>query len=344
MSKSLGNSPDPLELIRKYSADGLRVGMLLCSPAGNDLLFDESLTEQGRNFGNKIWNAFRLVKLWETDDKIPQPESAKAAIRWFDSKLNQVMGVMESNYAKFRLSEVLMNVYKLFWDEFSSWYLEIIKPAHKQPIDKETYESTIDFLDKLVHLLHPFMPFITEEIWHLIKQRDDNESLMVSGMPVHSKYDTGLIRRFDLAKEVVTSVRMIRNEKNIPLKNQLEVYYKVSDGKYNSSLDPVICRLASISSVNEIAGKIENSASFRIRNVEYYIPLGELHNVEEELGKLEKELAYSRGFLDTVIRKLQNERFVQNAPKEVIEKEQAKKNDAENKILALERQIADLKK
>lgn len=344
MSKSLGNSPDPLELIQKYSADGLRVGMLLCSPAGNDLLFDESLTEQGRNFGNKIWNAFRLVKLWQVDARIPQPESAKTAIRWFDAKLNQVMGVVESNYGKFRLSEALMNVYKLFWDEFSSWYLEIVKPAHKQAIDKATYESTIDFLDKLVHILHPFMPFITEEIWHHIKPRGDNESLMVSVMPVHSKYDAAMIRRFDQAKQVVTSVRMIRNEKNLPLKEPLELYYRISDGKYYPGLDAVICRLANISSIKKTEGKMDNSASFIIKNTEYYVPLGERHNVEEELGKLEKELAYSRGFLESVIKKLQNERFVQNAPKEVIDKERAKKNDAENKISALERQISELKK
>jgi len=344
MSKSLGNSPDPLELIKKYSADGLRVGMLLCSPAGNDLLFDESLTEQGRNFGNKIWNAFRLVNLWEVDESLPQPESAKAAIRWFDAKLNQMMGIMESNYNKFRLSEVLMNVYKLFWDEFSSWYLEIVKPGHKQPIDKASYDSTIDFLDKLVHLLHPFMPFITEEIWHLIREGREDESLMISKVPVHSKYDAGVIRHFDEAKEVVTSVRMIRNEKNLPPRKILELYYQVSDGKYNTSLDTVICRLAGLSVIKRVEGRLEDAVSFMVKNIQYYIPLGELHNVEEELAKLGKELDYTRGFLDSVLKKLQNENFVQHAPKQVIDKEMAKKADAEKKIISLERQINELKK
>jgi valyl-tRNA synthetase len=344
MSKSLGNSPDPLELIQKYSADGVRVGMLLCSPAGNDLLFDESLTLQGRNFGNKIWNASRLVKMWTVDEALSQPPASAAAVRWFDAKLNQVINRVESNYQHFRLSEALMNVYKLFWDEFASWYLEIVKPDHARPIDRSTCESTIDFMDKLVHLLHPFMPFITEEIWHIIRERRPDESLMVSEMPAPAKPDARLIAHFELVKEVVSNIRLIRNRKNIPVRTILELYHYSTGEKHNDLFDPVICKLAGLTDIRPTDKKMEDAGSFMVKNVEYYVPLGDMMDIKEELAKLEKELAYARGFLESVMKKLSNESFVQNAPGKVIEIEKNKKADAEIKILSLEKQIGELRK
>ena len=339
MSKSLGNSPDPLDLIGKYSADGVRVGMLLCSPAGNDLLFDESLTEQGRNFGNKIWNALRLVKSWEVDEALPQPPEAASAIKWFDAKLQQSIVALEDNFDRFKLSEALMTVYKLFWDEFSSWYLELIKPQYEKPIDKDTLEMTIVFFEKLVHLLHPFMPFITEEIYHLLNDRKKGESIMVSGMPAPAKFDSGIIQNFEIVKEIITAIRAIRNQNNLPVKQSLELNYLKSGEKYNRTLDPVICKLAGISNISEVSAKPGNSSSFIIKNYEYYIPLGTLLNAEDELIKLEKELIYAKGFLESVMKKLQNERFVKNAPANVLDLEMNKKADAEGKIASLKKQI-----
>lgn len=343
MSKSLGNSPDPIELMKKYTADGVRVGMLFCSPAGNDLLFDESLTEQGRNFGNKIWNAFRLVKSWEVDESLPQPVSASTAIAWFDSKLNESIATLDEHYERFRLSEALMSVYKLFWDEFSSWYLEMVKPAYTKPIDKASLESTIGFFEKLVLLLHPFMPFITEEIWQLIRERKDGESIMISSMPKAGKIDEAVIVQFDQVKEIIASVRTIRNDKNIPMKEILELEYINTEGAFQTNFDEVIKKMANVSEVRPVSVKNETAVSFIVKNIEFYVPLGKLLNSEEEIAKLAKELEYTQGFLQSVLKKLENERFVQNAPKAVLDLELTKKADAESKITSLEKQIEALK-
>ena len=314
MSKSLGNSPDPLELIEKYGADGVRMGMMLSAPAGNDILFDDALCEQGRNFNNKIWNAFRLVKGWAVDDNLLQPESAAIAVRWFDSLLNRAMDEIADLFGKYRLSEALMTVYKLFWDEFSSWYLEMIKPAYQQPIDKYTYESTLQFFDILLKLLHPFMPFITEELWQHIVSRKDNESIMIEQLPIVKPIDEALVSGFESVKEVISGVRTIRLQKNIPNKEALELQIV---GEHNIDYDSVITKLANISAIIRVTA---------------------------ELKKQEEELKYLQGFLKSVKAKLGNERFVSNAPAQVVENERKKQSDAESKIKSLEESIAALKK
>ena len=340
MSKSLGNSPDPIELMKIYGADGVRVGMLLCSPAGNDLLFDENLPEQGRNFSNKIWNAFRLIKQWQADDTITQPEHAKKAIEWFDAKLNKAIEQLDDHFLKYRLSDALMTVYKLFWNEFSSWYLETIKPAYQQPIDKITLDKTIDFLEKLLKILHPFMPFITEEIWHLIEERNQGESISTTLMPNVKKYDINVIENFEIAKEVISSIRTIRKEKNIPLKDSLTLNVRSNGTEYNNYFNTVISKLANLSEINLVTDKKdENSIAFMVKTLEYYVPLEGLINVEDEIEKLTKELEYNKGFLASVMKKLSNENFVQHAPAKVVENEKAKKADAEMKIKSLEKRI-----
>ena len=342
MSKSLGNSPDPIQLMEKYSADGVRVGMLLCSPAGNDLLFDESLTEQGRNFGNKIWNAFRLVNSWQVDPGISQPETSEMAAKWFDARLNEAIVTMDGQFDAFRLSDALMTVYKLFWDEFSSWYLESIKPEFGKPVDNLTYDQANFFLEKLMALLHPFMPFITEEIWHLVKERQEGESLMISPLPSAAHIDAELISRFEQVKQVITSVRNIRNEKNLPMKDRLTLHYIASDGEYIGEFDLLVKKLSNLSDISATGQKPVNAASFIVKNTEYYIPLEDRINISMELERMNKELEYTRGFLKAVLKKLSNERFVNSAPAEVVERENIKKTDAENKIASLEKQIAAL--
>ncbi len=339
MSKSLGNSPDPIELMKKYGADGVRVGMLLCSPAGGDLLFDESLTEQGRNFGNKIWNAFRLVKSWQVDETIEQPESAKQTIEWFRHRLNSEIESINDLYEKFRLSDALMAVYKLFWDEFSSWYLELIKPAYQKPIDKVSYEETLSFFDTMVKLLHPFMPFITEEIWQLIEDRKDGKSLMVEEMPEAKPYREEIIEAFESVKEIISGVRNIRNENNIAQKESLSLKIK---GDYQRQYDSCIVKMANLSDIQTTDTKIESAVTFMVKSAEFYIELGDLVDVEEELKKLNEELAYNKGFLNSVMKKLSNERFVNNAPEKVVNIEKKKKEDAEIKIKVLEERIASL--
>ncbi len=344
MSKSLGNSPDPIELMRKYSADGVRVGMLFCSPAGNDLLFEEGLTEQGRNFSNKIWNAFRLIKGWEVDAGLEQPAHSAEAVKWFEEQLNRAFIDIEDQFQKYRVSDALMIVYKLFWDEFSSWYLEIIKPAYEKPIDVVTLDRTIGFIDQLLHMLHPFMPFITEEIWHLIRDRKSGQSLMVSNMPSPASYNQDLLEQFEALKEVVTTIRNIRNEKNISPKEVLELKVRSSSGAvYHSHLEPAIKKLANLGAVNVISEEVDGAVSFIVKNVEYFVPVGDMVNVEEELAKLEEELRYTRGFLHSVEKKMSNERFVQNAPAAVVEKEKQKMADAQGKIGVLEAQIQKLR-
>jgi len=344
MSKSLGNSPDPIELMKKYSADGVRVGMLFCSPAGNDLLFDEGLTEQGRNFSNKIWNAFRLIKSWEVDSSLEQPRHSAEAIQWFEAKMDRAFQKVESQFNKYRISDALMIVYKLFWDEFSSWYLELIKPDYQKPIDALTYERTIGFIDQLLHMLHPFMPFITEEIWQLITERAQGESLMVSAMPDPETYDKKLIKQFEDVKEIVTQIRSIRKDKNIPPKEGLQLMVRSSEsGSYHERFDPVIAKLANLADIRQVDEDRGNTVSFIVKNVEYYVSVGDLVNVEDEIAKLEAELEYTHGFLKSVQKKMSNERFVQHAPEQVVEKERQKMADAEGKISVLEAQIKKLK-
>ena len=340
MSKSLGNSPDPLELIDKYGADGVRMGMMLSAPAGNDILFDDALCEQGRNFNNKIWNAFRLVKGWNVAD-IEQPESAKIATDWFDSMLSVVAADVDDLFNKYRLSEALMAVYKLFWDEFSSWYLEMVKPAYGQPIDKVTYEKTLGFFDNLLKMLHPFMPFITEELWQHIYDRRPGESIMVQELHVPF-VDGRCVIEFDAVKEVIGGIRTIRLQKNIAQKEALSLQV-VGSNPIEAYL-PVVMKLCNLSSVETVASKAEGAVSFMVGTTEYAVPLGNLINVEEELKKLEADLKYQEGFLQSVLKKLSNEKFVSKAPANVIEMERRKQADAETKIAALKESIATLKK
>ena len=342
MSKSLGNSPDPLDLIDKYGADGVRMGMMLSAPAGNDILFDDALCEQGRNFNNKIWNAFRLVKGWQTAD-IAQPESAAIATRWFDAMLKTTAEEVADLFKKYRLSEALMAVYKLFWDEFSSWYLEMIKPAYGQPIDQATYDQTLRFFDTLLKLLHPFMPFITEELWQHIYDRLPGESIMIS--PLHVAVPTDeertLIAQIEAVKGIVAGVRTVRNQKNIAPKEVLSLE-AVNENPYEA-FDAVICKMANIDKVSVVAQKSDNAASFLIGTTEYAVPLGNLIDVDAEIAKQEAELKHLEGFLAGVKKKLGNERFVANAPAAVVELERKKQADAETKIAALKESLSKLK-
>ncbi|MBS2213175.1 valine--tRNA ligase [Carboxylicivirga mesophila] len=343
MSKSLGNSPDPLDLIAKYGADGVRVGMLLCSPAGGDLLFDENLPEQGRNFANKIWNAFRLVKGWEIDENIEQPESAKQAIAWFDAKLDQTIATMNDHFEKYRISDALMTVYTVFWQEFSSWYLEAVKPAYQKPLDAATYKATSEFFDKLLRLLHPFMPFLSEELWQALEERQEGESIMVSEMPTVKGLDASIIDKFEMLKEGVGGVRTIRKEKNIPMKDALSLSIFAGEG-FTPDFNAVLCKLANLNELNMVNEKVEGAVSFMVRTSEYFVPMEGLIDVEAELEKLTKELAHQEGFLKGVMKKLGNERFVSSAPEAVVAKERQKQADAEAKIKTLTESIARLKK
>ncbi len=343
MSKQLGNSPDPLDLIAQYGADAVRTGMMFCSPAGGDLLYNDSLPEQGRNFGSKIWNAFRLVKNWEIDATISQPEASKIAIEWFENKLNEVLTLMDKQYDDFRLSEALMSIYRLFWDDFSSWYLETIKPAYLQPIDKKTYDQTLVFFEKLMKILHPFMPFITEEIWQLIAERNEGESIMISEMPKSENFDQQQIDEFEDVKNTISEIRRIRKEKNIAFKESLEVFVKTTNGNYCSKYDSVIIKSVNLSALTQTTEKVDNAISFIVKNNEFYVALGNLLNVEEEIEKLEAELKYTEGSLEIVMKKLSNERFVSSAPAKVIELERKKQADAETKISTLIQRIKELK-
>ena len=343
MSKSLGNSPDPIELMNKYSTDGVRMGMLLCSPAGGDLLYDDELCLQGRNFTNKIWNAFRLVKGWSVDNNIPQPEASKKAIEWFDAKLNKTILELDKMFADFRLSESLMLVYKLFWDEFSSWYLESVKPAYQQPIDGATFNATIAFFDKLLKVLHPYIPFITEEVWQLLETRKPGESIMVAQMPEAGSYDEKLLERFETVKDVIAKIRQIRQDNGIAQKDTLECFAKLVDGEYDDYFNAVITKHCNLAKFELIPAAIDGAKTFVAKNVEYYIPLGDKIDKEEELKKLNAELDYTRGFLASVEKKLSNERFVSGAPAAVVDREKQKLADAKMKIEALEKQIAALK-
>ena len=340
MSKSLGNSPDPIELIEKYGADGVRMGMLLAAPAGNDILFKEDLCEQGRNFNNKIWNAFRLVKGWEVAD-IEQPEYAKVAVKWFESTLNATLAEVKDLFGKFRLSEALMAVYKLFWDEFSSWYLEMVKPAYQKPIDRATYEATLTYFDALLRLLHPFMPFITEELWQHISERKEGESIMRTILPEAGAADETVLRAMSEAKEIVAGVRTVRLQKNIANKNALSLQVI---GKFENPFGAVVAKLANLESIDEVAAKDATAAAFLVGTTEYAVPLGNNINVEEELKKLEADLKYYEGFKLSIEKKLGNERFVSKAPEAVVAGERKKLADAESKIATLRDSIAALSK
>ena len=344
MSKSLGNSPDPLDLIDRFGADGVRMGMMLAAPAGNDILFDEALCEQGRNFCNKIWNAFRLVQGWQVDDNATQPETARLAVEWFDAKLRQSAAEIADLYSKYRLSEALMEVYHLFWDEFSSWFLEMVKPAYGSPIDKATYQSVLGAFDHLLHLLHPFMPFITEELWQHLTERKAGESIMVSPQTIAApaEGDDAILANVEIVKNVVAGVRAIRNTKNISPRETLDLQVIGTDPV--PAYDCIIVKMANVSGVTATENKGESVSSFMVGTTEYAVPLGGLIDVEAELAKAEAELKHLEGFLNGVKKKLQNERFVNNAPAAVVELERKKQSDAESKIATLKETIASLKK
>jgi len=340
MSKSLGNSPDPITLMEKYGADGVRVGMLLCSPAGNDLLYDDSLPEQGRNFANKIWNAFRLVITMPTDETIEQPASSKAAVHWMQDTISKTLADIDDNFVRYRISDALMQAYKLFWDDFSGWYLEIIKPGYKEPMDSKTHRATLEIFETLMKIIHPFMPFITEEIWQRLGERKDGESIMVSQMPLPAPYEAGMLTRFETAREIVTAVRAIRKERNIPVREPL-VLCAVA-GTTGTEFDQVIIRMCNLSEIRIVDGKVEGAASFRIHTSEFFVPLTSGIDHEEEIRKLEEELIYTEGFLAAVMKKLSNEKFVANAPEKVLALERKKEADARTKIATLHESLAHL--
>ncbi|MBG7628848.1 MAG: valine--tRNA ligase [Bacteroidetes bacterium] len=331
MSKSLGNSPDPIELMEKYGADGVRVGMLLCSAAGNDLLFDEELCAQGRNFSNKIWNAFRLIKGWEVSESIEQPQSSIIAIEWYQAKFQQTLVELEKSFDQYRISEALMSIYKLIWDDFSSWLLEMVKPAYQQPIDAKTLKSVISFLEDNLKVLHPFMPFLSEEIWQNISDRTPEEALIIAEYPNLTDVDEKLISEFKVASEVISGIRNVRKDKNIAFKNEIE-FSVLNNDNVNSNFDTVIQKMGNLSEINYVTEKVEGAISFRVKSNEYFIPMGDKIDLEEEKSKLQEELKYIEGFLKSVQKKLSNERFVNNAPEQVIKIERQKEADALAKI------------
>lgn len=341
MSKQLGNSPDPLELIEKFGADGVRMGILLCAPAGNDILFDEALCEQGRNFNNKIWNAFRLVKSWQVAD-IEQPEYAKKSVEWFAHRINKAQHILDDLFSKYRLSEALMNVYKLFWEDFSAWYLEMVKPAYGQAIDNKTYQSTLEFFNQLLQLLHPFIPFITEELWQNMQPREDGESIMMSLLPQINDIDENILNNFETAKEIVSGIRNARIQKNIPNKTNLDVYIK---GNHNEYFDCIISKITNLKSLQKYSEELaENTINFLVGTTEFIIPIGNLIDVDEEIKKIEADIKYYEGFLLGVNKKLSNEKFVNNAKPEIVALERKKQADAEAKLQTLKENLDKLKK
>ena len=343
MSKSLGNSPDPLELIEKYGADGVRMGMMLSAPAGNDILFDESLCQQGLGFCNKIWNAFRLVQGWETAD-IEQPEASKIAINWFEAKMKTAYAEINDLYSKYRLNEALMTAFKLFTDEFSGWYLEMIKPGYQKPIDKQTYEATLRFFDYLMRIIHPFMPFITEEIWQHIYDRKDGESIMVSTVKFDAvtAEDEAIIAGIEIVKNIVAGVRTVRNQKNIAPKEVLSL--KAVGSNANAKYDSVVIKMANLDGIEVVADKSSDASAFMVGTSEYAVPLGNLIDVAAEIEKQEAQLKHLEGFLVGVRKKLSNERFVQNAKPEVVALERKKEQDSLEKIAALKASLEELRK
>ena len=340
MSKSLGNSPDALKLIEEYGADGVRVGLLLSSAAGNDLMFDEALCQQGKNFANKIWNGFRLIKGWEVAD-LPQPEASKIGLEWYNAKFNKTLVEIEDHFSKYRISDALMSIYKLVWDDYSSWLLEIVKPAYQQPIDRTTYNALISVFEENLKLLHPFMPFLTEEVWQHITDRTPEQALVVAKWPEQKEVDETIISNFDFAAEVVSGIRTIRKEKNIPMKEALEL--SVLDAEsVSKDWDVIISKLTNVSSISYTDAAVDGALSFRVKSNEYFIPMVGAIDIEAEIKKIEEELKYTKGFLISVQKKLSNERFVSNAPDKVIEIERNKQADAEAKIETLEKSLKGL--
>ncbi len=341
MSKSLGNSPDPIELIKEYGADGVRVGILISSPAGNDLPFDTSQCEQGRNFSNKVWNAFRLVKSWDAQN-IEQPESSKKAIEWFQNKLNDSIKSINSNFDKFRISDCLMTTYKLVWDDFCSWYLEMVKPAYQQPIDQKTLDATVEFFEQLLQLMHPFTPFITEELWHLLRDRKEGDDIIISSLPQGGNVDENILKQFETASDIISNIRNIRKQNNIANKVELSLSIKDNSG-IDKSFDSVITKMGNISQLEYVSEKVPNAFSFIVKNNEYFIPFGDEIDVEAEIKKLTDELEYTKGFLVSVQKKLSNDKFVNGAPEKVVANERKKEADATNKIKILTDKIEALK-
>ncbi|MCB7481094.1 valine--tRNA ligase [Christiangramia sediminis] len=341
MSKSLGNSPDPLALIEQYGADGVRVGMLLSSPAGNDLMFDEDLCKQGSAFSNKIWNAFRLVQGWEISEEIEQPETARMAIDWYKAKFQKTIREIEDHYSKYRISDALMSTYKLIWDDYCSWFLEMVKPGYGEPMDARTYKEIITILEDNLKILHPFMPFVTEEIWQEITERTPEEALIIAKWPEEINFDEKIIKEFSHAAEVIAGVRKIRKDKNISFKNQIDLSV-LNNENTSKTFDAVISKMGNISNLEYVTGSVDGALSFRVRSNEYFIPIVGAIDVEAEKQKIQEELSYTEGFLKSVDKKLSNERFVNNAPEKVVAIEKAKKADAEAKIEALKASLSSL--
>jgi valyl-tRNA synthetase len=341
MSKSLGNSPDPLDLIEKYGADGVRMGILISSPAGNDLPFDSSQCEQGRNFTNKIWNAFRLVSSWEVIEN-EQPKSSVKAIEWFNAKFNKQLAEINDLFDKFRISEALMLTYKLIWDDFCSWYLEMVKPGYEQPIDKQTLEATINFFEKLLQIVHPFTPFIAEELWHQLRYRKEGEDIIISAWPKVEDPNTGVLSGFEYCEQVITEIRTIRKQQSIANKVKLDLFVK-KNNEFDDSFDSVIIKMGNLTQLAYSSDKIANSNSFIVGGNEYFVPFGESIDVEAERSKVQEELTYTKGFLQSVQKKLQNEKFVNSAPEQVVAIERKKEQDAVSKIALLEDKLASLK-
>lgn len=342
MSKSLGNSPDPIDLIEQFGADGVRCGLLLSASAGNDILFDEEMCQQGKAFGNKIWNAFRLIKGWDIDENIEQPQSAKIAIEWYEAKFQSVLTEIEDHFEKYRISDALMTTYKLIWDDFCSWFLEMIKPRYQQPVDAKTYATAIKFLEDNLKLLHPFMPFITEEIWQLISERNTSEALIISQWPEKKNFDNAIINEFDWASDVIAGIRTIRKEKNISFKETIELKV-LNKAQVTDRFDVLIQKMGNIDSLEYVDDSVNGALSFRVNANEYFVPVAGSVNVEEEIEKLEEELKYLQGFLRSVQGKLSNEKFVSGAPEQVVANERKKESDTLSKIATIEESIANLK-
>jgi len=342
MSKSLGNSPDPIKLMKKYGADGVRVGMLLSSPAGNDLMFEESLCKQGSGFVNKIWNAYRLIDGWEVSDTQQETEAAISAIKWYKNVFQKKLTEIEDHYSKYRISDALMGTYKLVWDDFCSWFLELVKPTFGQPISEKTLNEVILILEDILKIMHPFVPFVSEEIWQLISEREPQDALIISNWPKIKEYDEKIIKEFDFATEIISGIRTIRKEKNISIKESINLYI-INNEKISTSFDAIISKLGNISTVNYISEKITNALTFRVKSNEYFIPISGAINVEEVVAKLTEELKYIKGFLRSVQKKLKNERFINHAPEKVVEIERLKETDALAKIKTLKNSLDSMR-
>jgi valyl-tRNA synthetase len=341
MSKSLGNSPDALKLIEDYSADGVRVGLLLSSAAGNDLMFDEALCQQGKAFGNKTWNAFNLTNLWEVSDSIEQPKSSKIAITWYQAKFNEALVEVEDHFSKYRLSDALMAIYKLIYDDFCGWLLEIVKPAYQQPIDSLTYNAIIAIFEDNLKILHPFMPFLTEDIWQYIAKRTPEEALIISKWPELKPFNKIIISQFEFASDVISGIRTVRKEKNIAFKDAIR-FSVINNENTDSSFDTVIAKLGNLEAIEYVTEPVEGALTFRVKSNEYFIPMEGAIDIESEIKKLTEELNYTLGFLKSVQKKLSNERFVSGAPEQVVASEKKKEADALAKIETLKSSLASL--